>query len=244
MEDKDFNPLIEAVTTIRQLATAIVGNWSTMKSTGTLLTADMEKASLLVSGHGENETKKLWQSLLEEFDAELHILKEIMSDAIDKIKRKEADGISENWKKHPVHVQRIEKIYDELEQLGRNTLPENEIENWKTLWLNINASHKTIKSEADSIGIQLQLIDTNGPAEVDELTDTILRHIPMSYSKEEAHKYNNEYMVAYEEIKKEASQKKNLWDRFLDILAGGVQQTPAQRVMMQRWVDGEKGDSH
>jgi hypothetical protein len=86
------------------------------------------------------------------------------------------------------------------------------------------------------------MIEEFAPGEVDELTDTILKNMPMRYSMEEAVQYEKEYMQAYEELKRQAKEKKNLWDRFLDILAGGTQQTPAEMVMMQRWVNGEKGD--
>ena len=42
----------------------------------------------------------------------------------------------------------------------------------------------------------------------------------------------------------EANKKDNLWDRFLNLLAGNIpfKQTPQERVMMMRWVNGEKGE--
>ncbi len=88
------------------------------------------------------------------------------------------------------------------------------------------------------------MIEEYKPNQVDDMTDAILKYIPLNYSITEADKYEKEYLQAYQELKKEVSQKKYLWDKFLDILAGGTQQTPAQRVMMQRWVNGEKGDIH
>ncbi|MBK9194867.1 MAG: hypothetical protein IPO17_07710 [Flavobacteriales bacterium] len=46
-----------------------------------------------------------------------------------------------------------------------------------------------------------------------------------------------------DQIKEDSAKKSNLWDRFLNILAGMVpfEESPAERVMMQRWIDGEKG---
>lgn len=244
MKEQSFNPAIEAVTTIRHLAMSISDNWSAMKSVGAEVEENLNTASLMVNTHAESETRIKWKGLTDEYRTELDVLKGIMSMAIDKINQKDASSISANWGEHHFHVERVEEIYDILERLGRKALPENKINEWETLWLHIKSSHSIIRNEANAIGTQLQLIELYNPEEVDELTDTILKHIPMTYSNQEAHQYTDEYIKAYEEIKKEASQKKNLWDRFLDILAGGVQQTPAQRVMMKRWVDGEKGDSH
>lgn len=50
-------------------------------------------------------------------------------------------------------------------------------------------------------------------------------------------------MQAMEQIKADSSAKSNLWDRFLNVLAGVVpfEESPVERVMMQRWIDGEKG---
>jgi hypothetical protein len=46
-----------------------------------------------------------------------------------------------------------------------------------------------------------------------------------------------------DQIKEDASKKANLWDRVLNIIAGAIpfEESPAERVMMQRWINGEKG---
>ncbi|MCB9179693.1 MAG: hypothetical protein H6590_09765 [Flavobacteriales bacterium] len=80
--------------------------------------------------------------------------------------------------------------------------------------------------------------------DADALTTTILHHIPHRYSIAEAERYERDYLDAMEAIKTEAGKKANLWDRVLNIIAGAIpfEQSPAERVMMQPWVDGEKGD--
>ena len=205
---------------------------------------DIEEATEKVKKYASEETKQAWADELNKYNEEHQQLKKIMSNTISKIKAKSTEKLSKEWDSYPQHVIKIERSYANLKNLGASSLPENEKENWQKVWNDIIMTHKRIKNEAEACSIQLKLIENHDPKEVDELTDTILKHIPFKYSKEEAHKYNEEYMQAYEDIKKEASQKKNLWDKFLDLLAGGTQQTPAQRVMMQRWVDGEKGDLH
>ncbi len=244
MKDQEFNPTIEIVITIRNLAIAVSGNWTTMKSVGETLESDLNSVSNYVNSYGTEDTKLKWKAIMDEYNSELNILKDIMATSINKIKRKDAENIADHWEKHVPHAERLEELYAEFEKIGAPTVPENKTNQWKSLWQNIYTSHDSIKKEAEAAGIQLRLIQENKPEEVDELTNTILKHIPMNFSREEAHQYTDEYMQAYEELKKEASQKKNIWDRFLDILAGGTQQTPAQKVMMQRWVNGEKNDSY
>ncbi len=77
--------------------------------------------------------------------------------------------------------------------------------------------------------------------EIDEIANNILAQLPADYSVEDIKEYKKDYLIALNQVKKEFSQKKNLWDTFLDVLAGGTHQSPAERVMLKRWIDGEKG---
>lgn len=74
------------------------------------------------------------------------------------------------------------------------------------------------------------------------MTQTILDHIPRDFSFEEADKYENDYLSAVEDIKAEFRLEKNLWDKWLDLLAGQAHQSAAERVMMTRWLEGERRD--
>jgi len=64
--------------------------------------------------------------------------------------------------------------------------------------------------------------------------------VPTDFTYEETVEYKNDYYQALVNFKAEFKEEKNLWDTFLDILAGGTHQSPAERVMMERWVEGDK----
>ena len=72
----------------------------------------------------------------------------------------------------------------------------------------------------------------------------ILKNIPRSFSLLEADKYEKDYLAAMETIEADANKNDNLWDRLLNLLAGAMpfKESPEERVMMQRWLEGEKGD--
>jgi len=88
----------------------------------------------------------------------------------------------------------------------------------------------------------LQLIERYTPDELNKITQIIVDNIPLDFTYAEAVEYQHDYYKALVNLKKEFKEEKNLWDKFLDILAGGTHQSPSERVMMERWVDGEKGD--
>ncbi|KZS38558.1 hypothetical protein AWE51_13230 [Aquimarina aggregata] len=244
MEKQNFNPLIEAVISIRHLSIASSKKWTTMKTVGAEVQNNLDQISSLVEKHASESTKSKWKSELANYSKNLDYLKKIMDLAISKINEKKAEGIFAEWNNYLPYVNKLKSNLSNLQSIGVVSLPENKFLDWNTIWSKINTDHIKIENEAEACSIHLKMIEEYSPEEIDHLTDTILKHIPTKYSKDQANLYTEEYMKAYHDIKKEANQKKNLWDRFLDILAGGLQQTPAQRVMIQRWVDGEKGELH
>jgi ABC-type lipoprotein export system ATPase subunit len=96
----------------------------------------------------------------------------------------------------------------------------------------------------ESAYIKSLMMKNFNKSEVDTLTNEIIKHIPQSFNLLDADKYKQDYLQAVKEIKQENNAKDNLWDRFLNILAGGIpfKQTPEERVMMRRWIDGERGE--
>lgn len=244
MTAQEFNPVISAIVSIRHLAKAIQYNWSAMESNAEDLETLMRTLNKLVISYGSEHTKEEWIAILQKYYENISSLKAILIHVKAKIKAKDSDGVTDKWNEYELYALAISSNYTQLEAIGEKCLPEVEINNWKTSWTKLRTIHTNIKNEAAACYLQLKMIEAYTPAEIDTLTQTILKHIPINYSETEAHQYTDEYMDAFEAIKQEASQKKNLWDKFLDLLAGGIEQTPAQRVMMQRWVNGEKGDAH
>ncbi|CAL2104585.1 conserved protein of unknown function [Tenacibaculum sp. 190130A14a] len=241
--DKNNNPVIKAVVSIRHLALGLSTNWSNMKSIGNNFEKEMNIVSSIVEEFTDAKTKNQWESEKNKYQYNLSELKRILSNTINKIKDKNSENLSSDWNSYQGFSNDMTLTLSNMQTIGENIASEDIKHKWTQHWSLLNEAHKQLKNEAEACCLQLRMIEEYSPEEVSNLTDTILKHIPVKYSIEEAEKYSKEYMEAYEAIKNEASQKKNLWDKFLDILAGGVEQTPAQRVMMRRWVNGEKGDN-
>ena len=86
------------------------------------------------------------------------------------------------------------------------------------------------------------MIERYTPDELNSITKIIVDQIPADFTYDDAVGYQKDYYKALVNFKKEFKEEKNLWDKFLDILAGGTHQLPSERVMMERWVEGEKED--
>ena len=96
--------------------------------------------------------------------------------------------------------------------------------------------------QVESCRVLLQFIEQYTPDELDAITQIIVDHIPLDFTYNEAIEYQKEYYKALANFRTEFIEEKNLWDKFLDILAGGSHQSPSERVMMERWLEGEKDD--
>lgn len=242
MNTENFDPALEAVAKIRQLSIGLSNDWSQMKSIGNRLLEELLGLTNQIHFFGNEQTKKDWDDLVEKHVQEVKKLRQLLLEISKQIQEKKAEGLSEKWNGHQIHSTKIAGIYKELKSLGASVVPQNKREAWQESWINVEELHREINRVADACYLQTQLIEQIAPEELNDLTDQILKHIPKHYSVEKAQEYEQDYRKAYQELKKEASKKKNLWDKFLDVLAGGVQQSASERVMLQRWVDGEKGE--
>ncbi len=236
------NPKIKAVVSIRNLVLGLSTNWKALKSLGAEVDDLVEKSNTIFLSNARIVVHENWLTKIGQVRKNVLALKRIMNQTAAKINSKNSNGLSEIWNSHESYSHDLLDQLNILHEFGKVHLSENHTSKWEETWTAIFDKFVSIQELAKGSSLHLSMIKEYTPEEVDELTDTILRHMPKRYTMEEAIQYEKEYMEAYEELKQIATQKKNLWDRFLDILAGNVQQSPAERVMMQRWVNGEKGE--
>jgi L-cystine uptake protein TcyP (sodium:dicarboxylate symporter family) len=160
----------------------------------------------------------------------------------EKIAKKDRSDATELWNRFDQESEALRKNFTNLEDLGMALLPESMLSIWK------ESIHKFrsnllpyISSYAKACRIELKMIERYTMDEMNMITKIIVDKIPEDFNAEEAVAYEKDYLVALKDFKQEFSQEKNLWDTFLDILAGGAHQSPEEHVMMERWIEGEKG---
>lgn len=178
------------------------------------------------------------QSINESVDAVNHAI----SDLREKSAPKNQTDYSVSWEQVEVNLDKLKTAFRHLEDLGAKLLPENmylpwkaEISKFEYLLLPLMTTY------TESCRVELQMIKRFTQLELDEITQIIRKHIPEDFTAEESLTYQKDYMSALKDLTKEFSEKKNLWDTFLDILAGDTHQSPTEHVMMERWIEGEKG---
>jgi hypothetical protein len=180
---------------------------------------------------------------IKEVEKAMKSVNEIIKSAKEKIENRDRSDSSLLWVKFDVNLCRLIDSYKSLEKIGFELLPEREHTHWEKDICNFESTIlPLIVLHADTCRTELKLIEKYTPKELHKITEVIFNQIPEDFTFEESDKYEEEYLKALSNFKKEFSDEKNLWDKFLDILAGGTHQTPSESVMMKRWLEGEKRD--
>ncbi|WP_167386987.1 hypothetical protein [Chryseobacterium timonianum] len=240
--EKQLNPIIKAVQSLRKLAVDIKTTNKEIQSNDQKIRSRIEECGRLIATTKDSMVINLWirekSKLTENSDTLLGILGKIE----EKFRKKDATDLVQIWYSHEEYKTMVLDNLMELERIGMAIFIDENLQKWDDNWKEIKSSLGKILSISETYHLKLKMMEALEPSEIDLLTMDILNHIPWNYSDDEACKYEHDYLLAYNELKESQSKKKNLWDKILNVLAGGVEETPAHRVQMRRWMDGE-GDT-
>lgn len=243
METKLYNSKLRALVSVRNFNKALDNHYEQMKQIEENFDELNENALSIIEVHCSREDQDKWKNSQKDVSDSISSINKVLKLLQEKIVKKDRTNSLELWKQFSVHENKLKESYKFSERLGFEILPENEHKHWqKDICVFEDTILSLIISHADACKLELEMIEKYTPKELNKITQVVLDHIPDEFTFEEADKYEEDYLIAVEDMKKEFKSEKNLWDKFLDILAGGTHQPPSERVMMKRWLDGEKED--
>jgi hypothetical protein len=243
MKNEDYHSELRALLSIRNFNSTLEKHYSQMLEIERKLEEFHKNALTIIEAHSSIESQEKWKNGLKEVNSSLKAINEVLNSAKEKVKSHDRSDSLALWKQFELHLNNLKGGNKNLENLGFEILPESEHIHWKKDVCNFEDTIlPLIVSHAKACKAELQMMEKYTPKEIHNITQIILDHIPENFSFEEADKYEKDYMLAFEDFKKEFSPEKNLWDTFLDIVAGGTHQSPSERVMMKRWLEGDKSD--
>ena len=244
MEDKNVNNKLRNAIKVRHLAEAISENWQQLANVNERVQNTLDDATAFIMINGKAAAKNKYTSGIKETSKSIEAVDEILVAVSTAVKANKRINPDENWDTLQLHLTAIENDFSAYESYPKEYFQDCNYKDWKDIWKVIKSSLLAVRGISESAYIKARMMNDFNKDELDTLTTSILKNIPKSFSITDADKYEKEYLQAIVDIEKEANQKANLWDRFLNLLAGSIpfKQTPAERVMMERWVDGEKGD--
>lgn len=242
MESNNKN--LETLIKLRHLSEGLNSNWEALNTAKVKVAHLLDEANNIVKMFGSDLGKSKFQedvnliaSLRDKIESQLAYFK-------NKIDSQSSNDSSEIYKDFLSNTESISSIFTKIGKYPDDYFSGMNSADWFGVWAVIQSNIYTVQGIGHSAFVQLQMFENFSKQEIDDLTKEIIKYIPKSYHIEDAIQYKQEYMTALAQMEEEANKKDNLWDRFLNLLAGNIpfKQTPQERVMMMRWVNGEKGE--
>lgn len=237
------NPGLRALLAIKNFNTTLEKDYSELLQIENNLNELNKKGSSLIETSTSPEIAAQWNGILEKGIVAITGINDTLTSAKEKIKQKANEGYTELWKKLSLHLLALKENSKKTADIGFQLLPEPVHSQWEEDFVKTqNSILEKLVKHVVSCRVLLQMIERYTPEELNSITKIIVEKIPIDFSYQEAVEYQNDYYKALVNFKNEFKEEKNLWDKFLDILAGGTHQLPSERVMMERWLNGEKED--
>ncbi len=240
---KSHNPGLKALLSIKNFTAALEKDYAELLQIESKLDELNKSGSLILQSNIPPEAISRWNMVLQSINIAVTGINNTLTTANEMIIQKEQDGYTDLWKHLETHITALKDNAKNAGNIGLTVLPETVHTQWENEFVNLETPLvESIVKQVESCRVLLQLIERYTPDELNKITQIIVDHIPLDFTYVEAVEYQNDYYKALANFKKEFKEEKNLWDKFLDILAGGTHQSPSERVMMERWLDGEKGE--
>ncbi len=237
------NPGLRALLSIKNFSAILLQDYAQLLLIEKELDELHKKGLLIIEEYAAPGSVDNFSLAAAEVTEALTGIKHTLNTAKDDIEKKETTRITELWQQLGLDVKQLKLGVKNLISTGYKLLPETQFIKWESEFA--HAEEPLVQSlvdHIDSCRVLLQMIEKYSPDELNQITKLIVDQIPAGFTYEEAVIYQHDYYKALVNFKKEFKEEKNLWDKFLDILAGGTHQSPSERVMLERWIEGEKGD--
>ncbi|MCB0539994.1 MAG: hypothetical protein KDE33_20925 [Bacteroidetes bacterium] len=238
------NTQLHSVIKLRHLKNASQNNWEMLRNTQMMVNKIIVEAQQIINSYGNETAKEQFEKDIEPLSKHILDIQQLLNDFRRFIDSPISVNLESSFQKFNTT---IEEAYSQLKKISfypSSYFKDNNANDWNDIWNVVISNMTTVQGVGEAGYIKALMIKNFNGVEVDDLTNKIIKHIPQSFNLLEADKYRKEYLQAVKEIEDESNSKDNLWDRFLNVLAGNIpfKQTPEERVMMRRWLDGEKGE--
>ena len=237
------NHQLHSIIKLRHLKNASQNNWEMLHNTQKMVNRMVTDANIIMENYGDDAAKERFAVDEKNLANKVAKIQELLSDFHLFINGAKTIEVEESFKFFNSLLEETIAIFNTIASYPESSFVRRGANEWSEIWSVIKSNLSIIQGVAESAYIKSLMIEKFNKTEVDTLTNVIVKHIPQSFNLLQADRYKEEYLHAVKEIEQESKAKENLWDRFLNVLAGGIpfQQSPDERVMMRRWLEGERG---
>jgi hypothetical protein len=240
-QDKAYHSGMMALMSIRNFSQELAKDYEQLIKLEGELEQMNNNATGMIEKFCTPQALDTWKKGLTEIHLNMITINQLITTAGEKAGNNSLDDAAGLWSRFDASLSHLQEVYHDLNDGAIAALPPAEYQHWNNDIFNLITSPLPVfATQAALCRLKLQMLQKYTPEELISINKMILDHIPDDFTFEEAAKYQKEYLMAMVDFTKEFREKKNLWDKFLDVLAGGTHQSPSERVMMDNWINGEK----
>ena len=234
---------LKAVMSIKRFRQDLARNLVKLEEVESKIKHLNNKAIDYASQSGDAASVATWKTKFVKINDTIEAIKQILKDAKSKIEINDRSDNAGMWIEFDALMVQLEADLEDLPRIVVDVLPQTESDEWqKEMRDSEGVFLPMVVAYANACRVELLMLEKCSAQELKQINEFIQLKTPSDFSDEEADKYELDYKSAVAEFLHEFDEEKNLWDRFLDILAGGTHQLPSEHVMLERWLVGDKRD--
>ena len=238
--DTRFDPQLRMLMSIRHFNEDLNRYVNYVQETVAELISTYEKGIFILEHHAEPENKKYWDESINQnrVDAnQLNHCLEIMKETSDD---REKFDFEKSWKDFENRWKDLASSAHGFEKLGEKFLPEKQKPTWDSqIKVYDRRTDPEIQRNIKTVKFILQFKSRYNKENLARINEIVNMNVPADISKLDSETLSKSYIKALREFQREFKPQ-NLWDAFMELLAGGVHPSPEERVSLMKQLDGEE----
>ncbi len=199
-----------------------------------------ERGVAFLDAHGDSDMKKQWEELLNEIQVHVNQMNHQLERSSELMNKEEKIDFTDNWKEFETHKNYLKESSLKFEKTGLSSLPEDRKYEWEDNFVVYEKEFEPkIQSRVEFDKFIIDFVSKYDKDELVKITQIVEENSPKDIDWSNPAEYQDQYVKAISEFQREFKPQ-NLWDSFLELLAGGVHPSPSERVMLEKWTDGEQ----
>lgn len=236
-----YNPQLRTLMSIRDFGTGLESYKTKVNDATQKLIKTYENGVLILENEGDKDYKKEWDEYLNEVQVHSNHLNQYLNIAKEKSEEDKNYPFKELWKEFEERLKLLKESSQKFENVGAKALPADKKEKWGNEFEIFESDiEPEIKRNAKAVKLVLQFMVRYSPEELNKISKIIAETTPEGADLKDEKDYEAQFLKYLKHFQKEFEAKDNLFDTIMEILAGGVHPSPSERVMLDKWLDGEE----
>jgi len=235
-----FDPQLRTLMSIRHFHEDLENYISRVESATREMNSVYEKGISMLKQSATKENNKQWEEAINEIRVDANQLNQVLVIARDRTKNREAFDFPTQWKDFENRLKDLKNSARNFENMGAKQLDGESKKRWESdICIFESRIEPEILKNTHAANLILEFMFKYDAERLERIMEIIDRNVPENTAGMDPKDLEAGYLKAMREFQREFKPQ-NLWDVFLEILAGGVHPSPSERVMLEKWADGEQ----